>query len=67
VSCVRGEMRVTKKSKLKNHQEDLGVSGRIILKCISVKYGLRMWIGFSCFRIWTSGGMRVYNSDLHIT
>ena len=48
---------VIKKSKLKNHWEDLGENGRVILKCISVKYGLRMWIGFSCFRIGTSGGM----------
>jgi len=36
-SYVRG---VTKKSKLKNHWEDLDVSGRIILKCTSVKCGL---------------------------
>ena len=70
VSCAWGEMRVVrdviKKSKLKNHWEDLDVSGGKIFKYISVKYCSRMWIGFSCFRIWTSGGMCEHSSDLHI-
>lgn len=42
MSCAWGEMRVVrdviKKSKLKNHWKDPDVSGRKILKYISVKY-----------------------------
>jgi hypothetical protein len=36
----------------RDHSEDLGVDGRIILKFILGKHGLGMWIGF----VWLSTG-----------
>jgi hypothetical protein len=40
-----------------DHSEDLGVDGRIILKCTSMKQGLGLWIGFIWLRIGTGGGL----------
>jgi hypothetical protein len=37
-------------------QEDLSVDGRIILKWILNKYGVRVWAGFIWLRIGSSGG-----------
>jgi hypothetical protein len=37
------------------HSEDLGIDGRIMLKYISGKYGLRVWIGFIWLRMWKGG------------
>jgi hypothetical protein len=37
--------------------EDLGIDGRIILKCISGKWGWKVWIEFIWLRIGTSGGL----------
>jgi hypothetical protein len=33
--------------KRRDHLEDLGIDGMIILKSILVKYGGRVWIGFT--------------------
>jgi hypothetical protein len=41
----------------RDHCEDLGVDGRIILECMLGKYGERVWTGFMWFRIETSGGL----------
>jgi hypothetical protein len=40
----------------RNHTEDLGVDGRIILKLILGKHFWRVWIGFIWLRIGTGGG-----------
>jgi len=40
----------------KNHLEDPGVDGKIILKLIFRKYGLGVWTGSKWLRIETGGG-----------
>jgi hypothetical protein len=37
----------------RDHSENLGIDGRIILKQILSKYGGRVWTGFSWLRIGT--------------
>jgi hypothetical protein len=51
-----------KKKKKKNlkgrdHSEDLGVSGKIILKWILSKYGEKVWTVYIWFRLRASGGL----------
>jgi hypothetical protein len=41
--------------KARDNLEDLDVDGRIILECISGKQSGRVWIGFICLGIGTSG------------
>jgi hypothetical protein len=41
----------------RDHSEDLGIDGRIILNFILGIQVLRMWIGFVWFRIGSSGGL----------
>jgi hypothetical protein len=41
--------------KARDHLEDLGIDGRIILDCILEKYGRKVWNGFIQLRIQTSG------------
>jgi hypothetical protein len=41
----------------RDHLEDLGVDGRIILKLISQRSDLGRWIGFIWLRIGTGGGL----------
>jgi hypothetical protein len=40
----------------RGHSEDLGVDGRIILDLILEKLFGKLWTGFICLRIGTSGG-----------
>jgi hypothetical protein len=41
--------------KERDHSEDLDIAGRIILECIIVKWGEKLWSGFIWLRMWTSG------------
>jgi hypothetical protein len=34
--------------------EDVDIDGKIILQCISGKWGERVWTGFIWLRIWTN-------------
>jgi hypothetical protein len=34
----------------------IGINERIILKWISKKQGVKVWIGFSCLKMWFTGG-----------
>jgi hypothetical protein len=47
----------SKDLKGKDHSEDLREDGRIILKRISKRQGVRMWTGFIWLRIGTCGGI----------
>jgi len=40
----------------KNHLEDPGLDGRILLRWISRKWDVRVWTGSSWLRIGTGGG-----------
>jgi len=40
----------------KDHLEDLGVGGRIMLRWIVRKWDVGAWTGTSCLRIGTGGG-----------
>jgi len=53
----RGVYRVlVGKSEGKNHLEDPGVDGRIILRLIFRKWDVEVWTGSSWLRIGTGGG-----------
>jgi hypothetical protein len=39
----------------RNHSEDTGIDGRIILKGVYKEYGGQLWNGFMWLRIGTSG------------
>jgi hypothetical protein len=41
----------------RKHLEDLGVDGRIILRCVLKKKGVRVWTGFIWLKIGISGGL----------
>jgi hypothetical protein len=41
----------------KDHSEDIGIDGKVILEWILGKYGRKMWTGFIWLRIGTSGGL----------
>jgi len=41
----------------KDHSQDLGVDGSLILQWILGKYGGKVWTGFILLRIGTSGGL----------
>jgi hypothetical protein len=45
------------KNEGKDHSEDLGVDGKILLQWILGKYGGKVWNGFIWLRIGTSGGL----------
>jgi len=40
----------------KNHSEDSGIDGSIIIRCIFRKWYVRLWTGLMWFRIGTDGG-----------
>jgi hypothetical protein len=40
----------------KDHLEDIGEDGRIILKCTLKKYDM-VWTRFNWLRIWSNGGL----------
>jgi hypothetical protein len=40
----------------RDHLEELGVDGKIMLEFILWKWGERVWIGFIYLGIWISGG-----------
>jgi hypothetical protein len=39
----------------RDHLEDLGTDGKIILELIAGKLGRKIWAGFICLRLGTSG------------
>jgi hypothetical protein len=39
----------------RDHSEDVGISGRLILRLILKEYNGRVWIGFLCLGIGTNG------------
>jgi hypothetical protein len=41
----------------RDHLEDLGVDGRIVIKCIFKKYYGEAWTGLIWFRLGTGGGL----------
>jgi hypothetical protein len=41
----------------RDHKEDLGVDGKVILECIFGKQGEKLWTGCKWFRTGTSGGL----------
>jgi hypothetical protein len=41
----------------RDHSEDLDVDGKVILEWILGKWGGKVWIGFICLRIGTTGGL----------
>jgi hypothetical protein len=43
----------------RDHLEDLGVDGKIILEWFLGKYGMKLWTGCIWVRIGTSGGLFV--------
>jgi hypothetical protein len=45
------------KPESKSYLVDLSIDGRIILKCIVNKYGVKMWTGFIWIMIKSSGGL----------
>jgi len=54
----RGTYKVlVRKPEERDHLEDVGVDGRIILKSILKKSFARSWIGLVWLRIGTSGGL----------
>jgi hypothetical protein len=38
----------------RDHSEDLGVDGKVILQCILGEYGMKLLTGCIWLRIWTS-------------
>jgi hypothetical protein len=47
----------SEKLKGRNHLEDIGVYGKVILEWIAENYGGTLWTGFIWLRIWTSVGL----------
>jgi hypothetical protein len=45
---------LVRKPEEKDRSEDLVIHGRIILKWILKTQGVKLWTGFSCFRIGSS-------------
>ena len=43
--------------RVRYHLEDLVIEGRIILKCISMKWNEEAWTGLIWMRIGTGGGL----------
>jgi hypothetical protein len=41
----------------RDHSKDLGADGRIVLRWIIKKKGVRVWTGFKWLRIGTDGGL----------
>jgi hypothetical protein len=61
-SSMHGQMRneykiLIEKPEAKRRLRGLNVEGRIQLKRIFGKYGVRLWIGFIWFRIGVGGGL----------